>query len=100
MLTRAGATNILQAVARHAKDTIRRIVLTSSNAAVMPSMNYITQTGGTYGDHVFSEAEWNSVDTLSSSAYHTSKVRSVGASVQVDDHAINLVQRRPGPAYC
>lgn len=98
-----GATNILQAVARHAKDTIRRIVLTSSNAAVMPSMNYITQTGGTYGDHVFSEAEWNSVDTLSSSAYHTSKVQAEQAAWDLaKEHGIDLVTVLPslviGPA--
>lgn len=69
-----GATNILQSIARHAKDTVQRIVLTSSNAAVMPSGKYYAQTGKSFGDHVFSEAEWNLVDTLTSSAYHVSKV--------------------------
>ena len=62
----AGATNIIQSVAKHAKGTVKRIVLTSSGAALTPK--------GFKGNKIFTEEDWNTVDTLESSVYHFSKV--------------------------
>ena len=62
-----GATNILQSVAKHAKETIKRVVLTSSGAALTPK--------GFKGNKVFTENDWNTIDTIETSVYHYAKVK-------------------------
>ena len=63
----AGATNIIESVARSGGDNFERVVLTSSTSAISPS---VQPTGTAY-----SESDWNTASTLENGVYGFSKVR-------------------------
>lgn len=68
-----GTKNVLSSVAKH-KDTVKRVVLTSSFAAI------VKPEGGPANGKVYTPEEWNTETTLETGAYRFSKVQAERAA--------------------
>jgi len=80
-----GTLNVLRAVQR--AGTVKRVVLTSSVAAVISSSFMAANP-----DHAFTEEDWNNTSTIEAEAYRYSKVEAEKAAwAFAKEHKIDLV---------
>lgn len=70
---RQGTTNVLTAAARN-KTNLKRVIVTSSVAAVKDTKALTPKSGG---GNTYSEADWNTKSTAEDEPYLLSKVRIV-----------------------
>ncbi|KAI3433285.1 hypothetical protein D9Q98_003104 [Chlorella vulgaris] len=86
-----GTRNVMEAAA-HNKAVVRRVVLTSSCAAIKGNSNPDPPKVGT----TYSEADWNETSTLPAEAYWVSKVQAEKAAWELaQQHGLDLVTILP-----
>lgn len=89
----AGTINVLSAVARAGKGRVKRVVLTSSVAAVHGEYAAAPVNGG----DLYSEADWNGTSSIDNGqAYHASKVQAEQEAWKLATaHGIDLITILP-----
>ncbi|KAK9841363.1 hypothetical protein WJX74_004546 [Apatococcus lobatus] len=84
-----GTKNVLSSVLKH-KDTVKRVVITSSFAAI------VKPEGGPANGKVYTPEEWNTESTLETGAYRVSKTQAERAAWDFcNHHGIDLVTINP-----